>query len=343
MSVINRVLKDLDRQGAAVFVPDGVHPIADQPSRTRSRRVWLFGVGMLLVAGLATWRLQSGPTPSAPIAVAAAVRPALPTGEALSPKQKPVAAVGPTADEPTRTPIEQTGEIRPHPAIQREAEPTRPVRPLAGRLETHLAEVGQPQTRVVKEARPSTSKEQAEDLFRQASRLVEQGRTREAQARLDETLRLDPGHAAARQTQTVLLMEAGESARAEALLKDSLGMQPNNPWYSRTLAQLYLQRGDTTQALAVLKAGLNRGVDAGYWGLYAAILNQLGRVEDTAQAYREATRLDPDHGPWWLGLAVALEQGEHKAEAAEAYRRALQTRLSAEVREFATQKTQELQ
>lgn len=342
MSVINRVLKDLDRQGAAVFVPDGVRPVATTPAQ-KSRRPLVLAVGVLLAAGLAVWQhwpAQSTPVKpvAGPVAVAvASVAPAVITEPlASAPNNLPAepAAVVKTVHEPT-----PAAQIK-----QQTAEPTLiappPRRSLTSQMATHLPEVEAP--KVIKESRPSTPADQAEEHFREASRLIEQGRGREAQAALDEALGLAPGHVGARQTLAVLLMEGGESARAEKLLKDGIRLHGQDLWYARSLAQLYLQRGHNEQALAVLKAGLDQSPDAAYWGFYAAVLNRQGKVEETAQAYRQASRLDPGHGPWWLGLAVALEKAGHASEAAEAYGQALQTHLSSELREFATGKSQEL-
>jgi MSHA biogenesis protein MshN len=76
--------------------------------------------------------------------------------------------------------------------------------------------------------------------------------------------------------------------------------------------------------------------------LYAGTFTKLGKPADAALAYREALQLNPAQGNWWIGLGVALEQIGDKTGAGEAYQRALQTRLSTELRDYAQQKSKEL-
>jgi hypothetical protein len=53
-------------------------------------------------------------------------------------------------------------------------------------------------------------------------------------------------------------------------------------------------------------------------------------------------RRDGNQGTWWIGLGVALERSGQKRDAAEAYARATHTRLSDDLKTFATQKAQDL-
>jgi MSHA biogenesis protein MshN len=358
MSVINRVLKDLDRKGGAATVPAGVQAVrADLAPR---RRYWPWGV--LLVATLAAaWDYWSGTTPPAALPEQREVAPRLRLSETLDSSGPPsrtgfgAGGEGATVDLPTHSksiPVEPTKPEPPR-ALQRSALSPAPP-PEGGRkeaaaisdippsikLDTHLPEARPP--RVVKENRVPTPREQVEADLRQATRLIEQGRGRDAAELLEAALRLDPGHGPARQTLVALSLESGDTARGEALLREGLRLHTGDPWYHRALSQLFLRRGDTAQALATLKAGLGKGADAAYWGLYAALLGKAARPAEAVPAYREATRLDPDHGPWWIGLAVSLEQSGARSDAAAAYQRALQAKLSPEVRDYAAKKAAEL-
>lgn len=340
MSVINKVLKDLDRQGATASSLAGVQAVQSSPTPARPFWPWLVLVITALAAAGWFWSAAKGEAPTAAPEVQEA-RPRLRLSEALSspaPTGKGARAVAATS-EPGKT--KPPHEIQP-PAPTRSTDAAPPMKPLpfAGRLDTRLPEPRP--SRVVKEVRPLTPQEQADQAWRQAARLVEQGRGREALAGLETALRLDPSHGAARQTLIALSLEAGDAARGETLLREGMQLHADDAWYNRSLAQIYLQRGDARQSVAILKAGLGKGVDAAYWGLYAGVLGKSGRHEEAAQAYREAARLNPEHGPWWIGLAVSLEQTGQRPDAASAYQRALQTRLSPEVREFAARKAGEL-
>jgi MSHA biogenesis protein MshN len=202
------------------------------------------------------------------------------------------------------------------------------------------------------EAKSATPQAQAEEAWRQAGRLLEQGRNHDAQARLETALRLDPGHSDARQSLIALVLEAGDAARAESLLREGQTQHPNDVWYPRSLAQLQMQRGEYAAAAAILKAALQnaagrqrdgrKNADAPDWALYAGTLAKLGQVEESAAAYREALRRDAGQGAWWVGLGVVLEQAGQPGQASEAYARAAQTRVSVELREYAAQRLRAL-
>ncbi len=315
MSVINRVLKDLDRMGAAPGRLAGVRAVPAR--RLRVHPLWGL-VFATLAAGWWFWPALRPQMPQPPEA-----RPHLRLSETLS--EIPSAPIQPDTPLPERR-AEQAGSLR--------------YRQTPIKLDTHLPEPRP--ARVSKEVRPLSAREQAEQAWAQAARLIEQGRGREALEALEALLRLDASHGPARQALVALSLEGGDAARAEALLREGLLLHPRDAWYSRSLGQLSLQRGDTAGAAAFLKAGLGKGVDAGYWGLYGGVLEKAGHAEEATHAYREAARMDSGHGPWWVGLAVTLEQTGSRAEAAQAYRRALQTHLGADIREFVTKKTEEL-
>ena len=335
MSVINRVLKDLDQKGAAPSALAGVQAIQADPAPARTRWPWLLAL-LLPALGAAWWFLPAGESPPpAPEATREEAQPRLRMSETLSEPGAvvaPPAASPPLASAPEPTRIEPS---RPAPAPAQPASEPPPVK-----LDTRLPEPRP--VRVIKQVRPPSADEQADQAWRQATRLIELGRTAAAIDGLEATLRLDPGHGPARQTLIALSLEAGDGARGEALLREGLQLHPNDPWYHRGLGQLHLQRGDSGQAAGILKAGLGKGVDADYWSLYAGVLAKTGRHAEAAQAWREVTRLNPAHGPGWLGLAVSLEHAGQRGDAAAAYQRALQTRLAPELRDFAARKAGEL-
>ena len=339
MSVINRVLKDLDRMGAAPGRLAGVRAVPAR--RLRVHPLWGL-VFATLAAGWWFWPALRPQMPQPPEA-----RPHLRLSETLS--EIPSAPIQPDTPLPECR-AEQAGSLRyrqtptqpdiPLPERRAEQAGSLRYRQTPIKLDTHLPEPRP--ARVSKEVRPLSAREQAEQAWAQAARLIEQGRGREALEALEALLRLDASHGPARQALVALSLEGGDAARAEALLREGLLLHPRDAWYSRSLGQLSLQRGDTAGAAAFLKAGLGKGVDAGYWGLYGGVLEKAGHAEEATHAYREAARMDSGHGPWWVGLAVTLEQTGSRAEAAQAYRRALQTHLGADIREFVTKKTEEL-
>ena len=320
MSVINRVLKDLDRMGVAPGSLAGVRAVPARRGRTRP--LWAFL--LVLAASGAGWWFWPAPLPRVP-------RPSHPREE------RPRLRLSETLSETQNGPIGLDTHL-PKPGAEQAGSLRYRETPIG--LDTHLPEPRA--ARVSKEVRPLGVREQAEQAWTQAAHLIELGRGREALEALEALLRLDASHGPARQALVALSLEGGDAARAEALLRDGLLLHPQDAWYNRSLGQLSLQRGDTVGAADLLKSGLSKGVDAAYWGLYAGVLEKSGQAETATHAYREAARMDPGHGLWWVGLAVSLEQAGSRAEAATAYQRALQTRLGADIREFVTKKSEEL-
>ena len=343
MSVINRVLKDLDRQGGpGVPMASGVHSV-ERPEP--ARRPYLPGAALGLAALAAAWWFWPGPStpPVPPSMPPAAPEPSLKLDPTLSPP--------PVAPAPTDAPRQLAAQPK-IPAVNAGPPSVLPAEPVVAtvpasdpgfrpRLDSRLPDWPvQSRPQVVKEVKPLTPAQQAEELWRQASRLVDQGRGRDAQPLLEQALNLDAAHLRARQALAVLALEQGQRPAALVLLQEGVKLHPGQFWFSRSLAQMYLQQGEYPQAAHVLRAGLGSQADAEDWALYAGTLAKLNRSEDTAAAYREALRRNPSQGAWWIGLGLALEQGGHADEAKDAFARALQTKLDAELREFATRKVQ---
>lgn len=359
MSVINRVLKDLDQKGASPTALSGVRAIQASLEPPRPRWPWFLA---LLIGGLGGagwfWLAAKPEAPATPPAqeeatphlrlsetLGSPTLPSLPDEGAGTVATAVATSIRPEPSKPAIAQPEPTRELRggSHNNAH-DAAPIHTPSTIAARLDTRLPEPRQP--KVIKEVRPLTPREQAEQAWRQAAHLIEQGRGRDALEGLAAALRMDPNHGQARQTLIALSLEAGnvahDVARGETLLREGMQLHANDAWYNRALSQLYLQRGDLRLSVATLKAGLGKNPDAAYWGLYAGVLGKSGQPEEAAQAYREAARLNPNHGPWWIGLAVSLEQTGQRPDAAAAYQRALQTRLNTEVREFAAKKVAEL-
>lgn len=333
MSVINRVLRDLDKAGEVPGAPVAASPPAAR-FRLHLHHPAILSIGLLGLA-LAAWGLWPVKVEQAdPVGTASAPPPApapavdLPPPVMAQPQLQPQPASRPTPPPaPPSDPVEPAAVSVPPamPAEPTAAPPRSAPAPASGPAPA-------PEARVVKEAPPQNP---VEDAWREVGQLLERGQAREARARLADLLKLAPGHAAARQTLITLLIEAGDRAAAMPLLVEGRALYPSDPWYPRSQAQLHLQAGQPALAAASLKPALSGGSAAEDWALYAGIAAKLGQHDEAAHAWRAALRSKPDQGAWWIGLGVALERLGQKAEAAQAYQRALQTRLSPELKEFA--------
>jgi len=362
MSIINQVLKDLDRQGANTRAPHGVIAVDQAEPGSARWPLWLGGGLLALLAAVWWWwptppvSMQANPPVTPPVTPPLGALPATP-GEPRLQLSLQLGEAGRTAGAESSEAVGADASHMASPsapaAVIPENPPARRIAfiPQPPRLDTRLSEPtpgapleaapGPAETGVVKQIKPLTPQVQAEDAWRQAGRLLEQGREHDARQRLEQALLFDPAHVAARQRLVALVLAASDLPRAEVLLREGLALHPNDPWYPRSLAQLRMQQGDFVHAAEILKAALAKRPDAANWALYAGTLARLEQPGEAARAYREALRLDATQGNWWIGMAVALEQTSDPAAAGEAYRRALQTRLSNELRDFAQQKARE--
>lgn len=200
-------------------------------------------------------------------------------------------------------------------------------------------------TRIEKKVRISTPRERAENEYRRALGLVNQGRVQEGMAVLRGALSEDPGHAGSRLALFGLLVEQQRLEEAQTLLQEALARDPAQPQLAARLARLQLERGDVRSAEETLgKAASAAAGNAEFRGFHAAVLQRLNRHKDAVGEYQAALRLLPQAGVWWMGLGISLEADGKLAEAREAFQRAKSTgTLSIELNAFVDQKLKRLQ
>ena len=186
---------------------------------------------------------------------------------------------------------------------------------------------------VDRQDRPKTVNERAEAHFRRAATLLNQGRVSEAEHELAAALQTDASHVPARQAYVALLLEQQRVDVALRLLREAVELHPSQPAFSLALARVYAEQRDYPAALSVLdKAGTDR---ADFHALRAAILQRQGRHAEAVSAYQSAVKTSEQPGTW-TGLGISLEATGRPAEAAQAYQRALGLgALPPELREYA--------
>jgi MSHA biogenesis protein MshN len=190
----------------------------------------------------------------------------------------------------------------------------------------------------VQEAAP----QRAEGEYRHALTALQDGRMTEALAALEQTLKLDPGHDAARQTLVGLLIEAKRADDAIRHLQAGLALDPRQPALAMLLARLQIERGgsgiDTlTRTLPYV------GNNADYHAFLAGALQREQRHREAAEQYQAALRAAPANGVWWMGLGMSLQAEKRNAEALEAFQRARASgTLSVELQAFVERRLQML-
>ena len=214
-----------------------------------------------------------------------------------------------------------------------------------GQVPTAAGSVTTDETRIEKKMRMSSPRERAENEYRRALGLVNQGRVQEGTAVLRGALSEDTGHAGARLALFGLLVEQQRLEEAQTLLEVTLARDPAQPQMASQLARLKLERGDVRGAAEALGKAAGAAADnPEYRALHAAVLQRLTLHKDAVTEYQAALRLAPQAGVWWMGLGISLEADGRGAEAREAYQRARASGvLSAELDRFVEQKLRQLQ
>lgn len=196
---------------------------------------------------------------------------------------------------------------------------------------------------VTKQIRELTPQQRAENEYRKALSLIQQGRVTEAMDTLGGALQLDPRHAAARQTLIGLLVEARRFGEAERKLQEGLALDRGQPELAMTLARLQVERGDVDAAIATLERSQAAAAErADYQAFMAALLQRNGRHPEAIDHYQRALRLSSS-AVWQMGLGISLQAENRYREAREAFSRAKAANtLSPELQAFIDQRLKQL-
>ena len=355
MSLINRMLQDLDRREA---LDAGEAKAVRASSAKPARSEWFWrALAVLLTAALA-WMgwvaiqllprkplvtelayraasdalTRSEPKPAAPTPVAQI---ALPTPVPAAPVPQPAAPV------PERAPVAAVPSLPPE-SLRLETELRTPLAERAAPVaeKPKLTVAAPPAAKRTKE-RLST----AETHFRRATVLLKDARAGEAEEHLQAALQVDPSHTAARQAYVSLLLEQQRISTARGLLLDTLGADPAQAPFALALARIYAMGRDYAGALAVLDRAASGGqTSADFQAFRGAMLQRLGRHEEALVAYQNSVREGTPPATAWIGYAISLEAVGKRSEAAQAYRQALTTGpITAEAREYAESRARALE
>src|SRR5258706_9553041 len=351
MSVINKVLRELDQRHAIAASSNESGPREVRPVRDPSQGhewFWRF-LAVLLVAALAwvgwlIYQVQRRRI-ATDLGIAA--------GEsARRDAPRAVAEKRPVAAEPSATPpvsaTEPAGGLKLAQSIQTPIPETRPepekvpavVEPPKPKPPQKAAST----PRVEKHELTPAPAQRAEGEFRRGAAFLQQGRVSDAEARFAAAITLDPRHEQARQALAAMLIEQRRLDEARNLLQTGLTVNPQQQQFGVALARIDMQRSDYASALEELnrsRAGVLPSPESD--AVLGSVLSRLGRDREAVDAYRAALGAAPDKGGTWLGLALSLENLGRRNEAADAYRRALATgTLTADVKQYAEQKVRQL-
>ena len=361
MSVINKMLQELDRRNAVGAGNEiGAQPVKPVGSgRQRHETFWRITAALVLISvawvGWVAYQLQPR-TLFTPLAKAAAIQqqaqqeaqpqPAPPEPQvALAPKPEPVVEPpkpeAPKQEEPAetfklaRTIETPISEPKPRVAPAPKAETRKPA---------PKAAVGPTKIVVDKRERSKGVSDPAEAYFRRAAGFLNQGRVSEAEEQLASALYVNPRHVPARQAYVALLLEQQRVDAASKLLREAVELNPPQPAFLIALARIHAEQRDYRGALQVLDKAAPDTQGTDFQVLRAAVLQRMGRHAEAVTFYESAAKSAPQQGGHWTGLAISLEALGRRAEAAQAYQRALGTKtLPAQLREYAEARVKALQ
>jgi MSHA biogenesis protein MshN len=191
----------------------------------------------------------------------------------------------------------------------------------------------------------ATPAELAENEYRKASGLLNQGRVAEAIDGYKRSLMRDAGHVPARRALVGLLLENKRIDEAQLYLQEGLSLNPDRSDYAMLLARIQVERGDLQGAHELLSGHAASATgDAEYLAFDAALLQRLGRHKEAVTGYQAALKLAPRAGLWWMGIGISLQAENRSAEALDAFRRARAVGgLSPDLLAFVDQRVKQLQ
>ena len=348
MSLINKMLQDLDARGSA----PGASAQTNLKSVTRDREPSVLAIGaaaavaLALAAGVGYWWIKR---PAAPLPAGVVVSTPVNITQSMPPEviddlpqSTPIVQAEPARPpEPEQEAVQQPEPVR-EAAVTPTEKPRRAVR-VAVAAPKPIVEAARAAPAQVLPAPPGagrqmTARQRAESEYNRALASLQDGRVGEAIAGFQQAISIDPRHEAARQTLVGLLVEAGRKGPAMRTLQDGLRLDPRQPAMAMLLARLQIEGGTTGIDTLMRTLPYAQG-NGEYHAFLAGALARDERHREAAEQYQAALRSAPGNGVWWMGLGIALHADKRTAEAAAAYERASQSsNLSPQLRAFVDRK-----
>ncbi len=372
MSVINQMLKDLDkRQGEQVTDSNVTVPVTKKSSNTKLVAIIVIVILLVNIAGIFAWQLyaenqqlktqaqqkQKVTNLATPKVVNTAVvsdTPELVTDKlenkvataTVDKVTEPVATEAITDANKATSNETEMNAVAPEPLL---AASTNVVESSEKNTPAGHSQIKE-QEKEVLETKPTLTisrsqlspKMLSEKKITAAERAMEVNDLAKAESLFEEVLLLIPEHETARKQLAALWY--GKKAYQDAinLLSQGIAIAPQSEEMRLMSARIYFEQGRARQAFNLLNP-INNSQRVDLQVLIANIASEINEYKSAANAYRKLLILEPNVGRWWLGLAVSLDsQGQFKL-ASNAYDEAItKGNLSSNALQFARQRVAEL-
>lgn len=367
MSVINKMLQDLDRRQALGAATETT--VVRASSAKPGGHEWFWRILVVLLTAALAWMgwVAVQLLPRKPLVTElafqaaaeaqsrAAAKPAV-VAPAPVPVAPPAAVAAPIEEsKPAGTDALRLALQLETPVLERAEVPDKPAPPKPVSLQPK-PKAAQPQAAppqaaaapakgtVDRRERTRSPTDNADAHFRRAALLLNHGRVSEAEAELAAALRADPSHTAARQAYVALALEQQRIGVAHRLLQEGLALNPEQPAFAVALARIHVGQREHAAALEVLDRAGPATANADFQAMRAAVLQRLGRHGEAVEAYQAALRGASQPATSWIGLGISLEGLGRRSEAVLAYRRALTAGpIAAEARDYAESRAKALE
>jgi len=345
MSVINKMLQDLDRRQALGSAAET--NVVRVPTAKSGGHEWFWRILIVLLTAALAWMgwVAVQLMPRTPVVTELAFQAAAEAQSRAAAKQVPTPA-------PATPAVAQTAPVEPSkpasdslrlaqqletPVQERATEPSKPTEVQQPRVPAPQAATAPAKGTVDTRERARSGKDSDADAhFRSATLLLNRKRVSEAEDELVAALRADAAHVAARQAYVALLLEQERVGVAHRVLHQGLAINPEQPAFALAMARLYVGQREYGAALEVLDRAGSANASADFQAMRATVLQRLGRYADAVEAYQNALRGGTQPATTWVGLGISLEALGRRREAAQAYRRALTAGpIAAETRNYA--------
>ncbi|GGF82867.1 tetratricopeptide repeat protein [Alteromonas lipolytica] len=349
MSVVNKMLKDLENREASQAPPANYQPPEKKSSATMRISLILI-VGALLIGVMYWWPVPTADQPASP-AVAPINQAVVEPQQAPAVPEEPAAEVisatmMPAVNEPALS--ESTGPGEALPASGEQA----PAPAITNRLPAgeESASAAQKPAAVIVAPEPATpvikpSSADPEDALKaQIRQAISQNDTPRAIQLLRTLIRQQPDNVAARKRLAALYFSAGRTLDAQQLLQQSVADMPGDSSVRLMYARLLVQQNETKLAYYALQ-DINEHAQPSIelLGYRAALAQKLSLMDEALKDYAQLVVLDNENAKWWLGQAVVADKQGYVTLATNSYREALSLQqLDANIEQFIRQRLNNL-